>query len=129
MRRYLLLSSLALLPLLAACGGGGGGGGDEGAKGGGETNAVASSCPDGAVVIHMKNIKFDPDTATVKVGQKVCWINDDDVEHDADAQEGADFKSELYGKGKTFTATVSKAGTVQYVCTVHPTMTGTLEVQ
>jgi plastocyanin len=130
MRRSLLLSTLAILPVLAACGGGGGGGGDKSSSGssGGGSSAVASACPKGAVVIHMKDIKFAPDTATAKVGQKVCWINDDDVQHDAEAQSGADFKSDLFGKGKTFTATVSKAGTVQYVCTVHPAMTGTLNV-
>jgi plastocyanin len=115
-----------LLPLLlvaslgvAACGGGGS---KKGA-------AASSACPSGAVVIHMKDIKFAPETATVKTGQKVCWVNDDTVQHDAQAESGADFKSELFGKGQTFTATVSKAGTVHYVCSVHPGMHGTLDVK
>jgi plastocyanin len=117
-RRLLPLALVAALGV-AACGGGGS---KKGA-------AASSPCPSGAVVIHMKDIKFAPESASAKVGQKVCWVNDDTVQHDAQAQSGADFKSELFGKGKTFTATVSKAGTVEYVCTVHPGMRGTLDVK
>ena len=76
----------------------------------------------------MHNIAFNPKTAKAKVGEKVCWVNDDDVQHDAQAQNGA-FKSDLFGKGQTFTTTVKKAGTISYVCTVHPAMTATLDVK
>jgi plastocyanin len=115
---------LLLVPLLiAACGGGGGGN-----SGGGGGSQTASACPKSAVVIHMHNIKFSPDTATAKAGQKVCWVNDDDVQHDAVADNG-EFKSKLFGNGQTFTTTVSKPGSISYVCTVHPGMTGTLKVK
>jgi plastocyanin len=126
MRRIGLPLALALAGTLAACGGGGG---DGGGSGGSSSTALASSCPADAVMIHMKDIKFDPAAGTAKVGQKICWMNDDDVQHDAVAKSGADFKSPLFGKGKTYTATVSKAGTVSYVCTVHPAMTATLDVK
>jgi plastocyanin len=112
---------------LAACGGsssGGGGGGGSSSEGA----ASKSPCAKGAVVIHMRNIQFAPQTATAKVGDKVCWVNDDDVQHDAQAANGA-FKSPLFGKGETFTTTVSKAGSISYVCTVHPNMTATLKVK
>jgi plastocyanin len=119
-RRALLL---ALLPLaLAACGGGGGSGG------GGEQAASKEPCPDGAVVIHMADIKFKPETATAKVGQTVCWTNDDDIQHDAVDEDSKQFESALFGKGETFTWKAEKAGTVKYVCTVHPGMDGELEV-
>jgi plastocyanin len=85
-------------------------------------------CPSGAVVVHMRNIQFDPKTASAKVGEKVCWQNDDDVQHDAQADNGA-FKSALFGKGETFTTTLTKAGDISYVCTVHPNMTATLKVK
>jgi plastocyanin len=126
MRRIGLTLAVALAGTLAACGGGGGG---SSSSSGGGGAAVASSCPSGAVMIHMKDIKFDPAAATAKVGQKVCWMNEDDVQHDAVAKSGADFKSPLFGKGQAYTATVSKAGTVSYVCTVHPAMTATLDVK
>ncbi len=77
----------------------------------------------------MIDIKFDPENATVGVGQEVCWVNEDTIDHNAVAESGADFKSELFGKGETFVTTVDTPGTVDYVCTVHPGMTGTLTVE
>jgi plastocyanin len=115
-----LLLALALPALLAACGGGGGAA--EGA-------ASSDPCAKDAVVIHMKDIKFQPETASAKVGQPVCWVNDDDVAHDAVDEEGHAFHSELYGQGKTFTTKLTTAGTISYVCTVHPGMTGELDVK
>jgi plastocyanin len=122
MRRALPVLILALALGLAACGG------DDDDGGGGGSGAVGSGCPSGAVTIAMKDIKFVPEQATAKVGQEICWRNDDTVDHDAVAESGADFKSDLFGNGETFTATVDKAGTVEYVCTVHPSMTGKLEI-
>ena len=76
----------------------------------------------------MKDLKFNPDKATAKVGQDVCWVNDEDIQHDAVDEESDRFASELFDKGKTFTWKADKAGTVNYVCTVHPGMRGELDV-
>jgi plastocyanin len=124
MRRLALLLALVLPIVLAACGGGGGGGG------GGASEQAASSkpCPSGAVEIKMKDIKFAPEKATATVGQEVCWTNEDDVQHDAVDEAGHAFHSALFGQGKTFTWKAAKAGTVKYVCTVHPGMDGELDV-
>ena len=118
---------LAILPILlalalAACGG------DDDGGGGGGGAAAAAECPEGAVVIAMRDIKFDPENATAKAGQEICWPNEDTIQHNAVAESGADFESDLYGQGEIFTATVSEPGTVEYVCTIHPGMTGTIEV-
>ena len=72
----------------------------------------------------MQNIAFDPKAVTVKVGQKVTWTNDDSADHNVTADSGADFKSENFGKGATFSFTPDKAGTIKYVCTIHPGMNG-----
>jgi plastocyanin len=118
MRRLILL--LALLAIGAtACGGDD----DGGAQG-----ASSEECPSGAVVIKMVDIKFDPEEATAGVGDQICWINEDSIDHDTVAESGADFESELFGKGQTFTTSVETPGTVKYVCTIHPGMTGTIEV-
>jgi plastocyanin len=118
MRRLMLPLVLALL--VAACGGD-----DEGSSGA----ASSEACPDGAVVIKMVDIKFDPEDATARAGDEVCWINEDDIQHNAVAEEGGEFKSDLFNKGQTFTTTVDEPGTIPYVCTVHPSMTGTLTVE
>ena len=77
----------------------------------------------------MVDIKFDPKDATAGVGDQVCWVNEDTIEHNAVAEQGGEFESELFGKGKTFTTTVDAPGKIPYVCTVHPGMTGTLTVE
>jgi plastocyanin len=121
--RRLALALLALPIALAACGGGSGGGGSQP-----EQQASSSPCPQGAVVVHMKNIKFDPAQTTAKVGQTVCWVNDDTVQHDAVDESTNAFHSALFGKGKTFSWKAAKAGDVSYVCTVHPGMEAKLTV-
>jgi plastocyanin len=122
MARALILLLAVLSLALAACGG------DDGSGGGGDGGASSEPCPDDAVVIVMRDIKFDPENATARAGQEICWPNEDTVDHNAVAESGADFESELYGKGQTFTATVEEPGTVEYVCTIHPAMVGTIEV-
>jgi plastocyanin len=109
-----------VVAVLAGCGG------DDG---GGTSAASSSPCPSDAVAITMADIKFDPEEATAGVGEKICWTNEDTVDHDAVANSGASFKSALFGEGKTFTTTVDSAGTVKYECTVHPGMTGEITVE
>ena len=119
MRRLTLIFA-ALALGLAACGG------DDG---GGEQGASSESCPDGAVVIEMVDIEFDPQDATADAGQQICWTNEDSIDHNAVAESGASFESELFGQGETFTTSVDEPGRVNYVCTIHPGMTGTLNIQ
>jgi plastocyanin len=120
---------MRLITLLAACVAlalvGCGGSKDNGSSSGGG----GGSSSGGTVTIDMKNIKFAPQAASVKVGQTVKWVNQDTVDHDVQAKSGADFKSDLFGNGKSFEWKADKAGTVSYVCTVHPGMTGTLTVK
>jgi plastocyanin len=119
--RRLLLPLALLAAFAAACGG-------DDDDGGGEQGASSEPCASGSVEIKMADIKFDPENATARVGQQVCWVNEDSIDHNAVAESGASFKSELFGKGKTFTTSVEEPGTVEYVCTVHPGMTGTIEI-
>jgi plastocyanin len=120
-----LLAALIIVAALAGCGG------DDSSGGGSGSSAAASneSCASDAVVIKMVNIKFDPAHTTAKAGQAVCWENEDTVDHDAVAQSGASFKSDLFHKGQTFTTKVDKPGTVKYECTIHPGMTGEIAVK
>jgi plastocyanin len=124
MRRILvaLCAVLALTLGVAACGG------DDDSGGGGSTSTSAAASSGGGVTIKMQNIQFAPKDTTVKVGQKVTWTNDDSTDHNVTADSGADFKSKDFGKGSTFEFTADKAGTIKYQCTLHPGMTGTLNV-
>jgi amicyanin len=90
--------------------------------------------PSGETVeVGMQDIKFDPDQVSVPVGGTVKWTNNEAVPHDVTKESGpgADFSSGNGNlqEGDTFEQTFADAGTVEYVCTVHPGMTGTVEVE
>ena len=138
MKRWvlLLLACAALSLVVAGCGGddddeggdaqtteqpaeeGGGGGGDEASGGGG-----------GGTQVVMEGIKFNPASVTVSAGDTVTWTNEDNVGHDV---TGDGFKSGDPGalqNGDTFEHSFDKAGTFDYVCTVHPGMKGSVKVK
>lgn len=74
----------------------------------------------------LKGNKFRPERITIEAGDTVTWEWDDGrVVHDVDGGEA--FKSELKASG-TFEHTFDEPGVFDYVCTVHPAMTGTVEV-
>ena len=132
MTRLALIVAVALALLAAGCGGGGSSsntGSSAGTgSGGASTQPATSKAGSRPVAIKMQNIQFAPKTATVKVGEKVTWTNDDTVAHNVTATSGASFKSGNFGKGGTFSFTPKKAGTIKYTCTLHPGMDGTLTV-
>jgi len=82
----------------------------------------------GAPTVSMKNIKYVPQDLTAKAGQRITWTNDDAVAHTVTARKGADFDSGTINAGGTFSFTPRKAGTIDYVCTIHPGQTGTITV-
>jgi plastocyanin len=128
MRRALLLLLLIATCglVLAACGDSDDGGG--GAGGGTTTSEPATGGGSGAVEVTMENIAFNPETVTVKVGQRITWTNEDGVQHDVESTSGEKIDSDLFGEGGTFSFTPKKAGTIEYVCTVHPGMDGEIVV-
>jgi plastocyanin len=136
MRRASLIPMLLALVALAFAGCGGGSSNDNSSSssgGGGGTSTPAtsggsSSGGGGGVAIAMKNIQFAPTSTTVKVGQKVTWTNDDSVDHNVTSTSGEKIQSSNFGQGGTFSFTPTKAGTIDYVCTLHPGMEAKLVV-
>jgi plastocyanin len=71
-------------------------------------------------------MSFSPDSATVNVGQSVVWHNADSIAHTA---TGIDFDTGTIDPGQDSTpVTFSTAGSRPYHCSIHPSMTGTLNV-
>ena len=129
----LFLSAIALVP--AACGGDDdtepnrpeanpdptmGGEATEDASGGGST-------AEGTREVVMRDFKFEPSELTVKVGQSVTWRNEDSDKHDAFSEEAGLDTADI-GKGDTATFQPDEAGTIEYICSLHPQMKGTLDV-
>lgn len=129
-----LLITLASVIALAVTGCGGGSGSSSSSSS--STPASSSPAPSssGSVVkVVMKNIQFNPKTITVKKGTTVEWSNEDSTNHDVTKSSGPGptFSSGTgnIGSGGTYKQTFNAAGTIQYHCTVHPGMTGTIVVK
>jgi plastocyanin len=79
------------------------------------------------------NPDFKPDSITVTKGDVVEWTNDDTVVHTVTsaADTGATFDSSLISAGGKYQLDTKDiaVGEYQYMCTVHPFMTGTLIIQ
>jgi plastocyanin len=80
------------------------------------------------VSVGMKDIKFVPESIAANVGQKIVWTNNESVPHNVTATSGADFASETLQNGDTYDYTPAKAGTIKYVCTIHPGQKGEITV-
>jgi plastocyanin len=77
--------------------------------------------------VSIDNFAFAPATLTVKVGSTVTWTNRDEEPHTVAASDGS-FHSPGMGTGATFSHTFSTAGKFDYVCSIHPSMHGTVVV-
>jgi plastocyanin len=78
--------------------------------------------------IEIKDFAFNPQTLTVKSGEKVTWINRDEEPHTVVSVEKQFKKSTALDTDQTFTITAGAPGTYTYFCSVHPKMTGTIVV-
>jgi len=82
---------------------------------------------DGQLAIEISGFAFNPQTATVKVGTQVTWTNKDSATHSIKADDGS-FDSGPINQGESFTFQFNTPGTFPYICTVHPSMQGTIIV-
>jgi plastocyanin len=95
-----------------AAGGSGGGG----SSGGGSTASITA-----------QNFAFSPDSVDVSSGSvKVTVTNKDSTEHTFTLDDGS--SSTNLAPGKTVTITLDLSKTVGWHCSIHPSMTGTLNV-
>jgi plastocyanin len=118
--RRLILPLLATAVLLSACGS------DDEETSGSTTPASSGS----GTRVAMKDLKFIPADLTVDAGETVTWVNEESVPHNVvNAEEGQEPKSELFGEGGTYEFTPREPGKIEYVCTIHPGMEGTLTVR
>jgi plastocyanin len=79
--------------------------------------------------IQIKDFAFNPQTITVKAGEKVTWINRDEEPHTVVSVEKQFKKSTALDTDQEFTITAGAPETYTYFCSVHPKMTGTIVVE
>jgi plastocyanin len=67
----------------------------------------------------------------VKTGTGVTWTNQDPAPHAivSDTGSPASFSSGSLATGASYTYTFTRAGTYTYICSIHPSMKGSITVQ
>jgi Icc protein len=78
--------------------------------------------------IGIDNFQFTPSPLTVKAGTRVTWINNDDVPHLIVSTRNQFKASPVLDTAQRYSATVAKAGTYEYFCSLHPKMQGSIVV-
>ncbi len=78
--------------------------------------------------VEIKDFAFNPQTLTVKSGEKITWTNRDEEPHTVVSVEKQFKKSSALDTDETFTITAGAPGTYTYFCSVHPKMTGTIVI-
>jgi plastocyanin len=113
--RLVVLAGLLVLTL-SAC--------SSGAASESEAAPAAADNSDGLTVT-IQDLAYTPQTLTVQAGATVTWVwRDGAIAHDV---KGDDFRSKVQAEG-TFRHRFTQPGTYNYLCTLHPNMTGTIEV-
>ena len=75
------------------------------------------------------DMKFNPDDLTINIGDTVTWTNNDGMGHTATSTDGpASFDSGNIAAGATWSFTFTEAGTYDYKCNYHSSMTATVTV-
>ncbi len=101
------------------------------------SSAAASGATGSVVNLKAQNIAFDPKNLTAPAGAafQIAFDNQDNATmHDVVIKDGSGkevFKGDLVTgvAQKTYNVPALQAGSYTFVCTVHPTMTGTLEAK
>lgn len=78
-------------------------------------------------LVTISNFKFSPDKLSLEVGETVRWMNNDDAPHRVVATDGS-FKSPLLDTDDHYDFTPKATGKFPYFCTLHPHMTGEIDV-
>ncbi|HEY7640409.1 MAG TPA: metallophosphoesterase [Steroidobacteraceae bacterium] len=93
--------------------------------------AVAPAAPaaNGAGTITISNFTFAPTAITVKAGQEVTWMNEDDAPHTVVGTDpGSPLRSPALDTGDKYAVKLTQPGAYKYFCSLHPHMTGTVTV-
>jgi plastocyanin len=88
--------------------------------------AGCSTEPEVDATVVVSNVRFDPQEVSIPVGGTVEWqFADGGLLHEVHA-DGV-FDSGILGE-KTFRFTFDSPGDIEYFCSIHPYMSGTIRV-
>lgn len=133
MNKLLLIGACGLVLGVAGCGS------DDESDTSGDTGAATGATAEKTVTagggtnreVVMKDTQFNPGETTVKKGTTITWPNEDSFDHDVTKKSGpgAGFESGTVAGGDSYKHKFTTAGKVDYVCTIHPGMDGSVTVK
>ncbi|MBL8511952.1 MAG: cytochrome P460 family protein [Betaproteobacteria bacterium] len=89
----------------------------------------AKAVPKAGTVVSIAEFKFGPEKAEAKVGEKITWANTDASPHQVSIGGPNGERTAVMLQGQTAELKFDKPGTYTYICGLHPSMKGTIEVK
>ena len=80
-----------------------------------------------SVAVTIAQMKFDPDTVTVQLGDTVVFTNKDLVDHDVTALPDSAWTSHALHTGESWKSVPDKS--TDYFCSIHVVMRGYVKVE
>jgi len=72
---------------------------------------------------------FGPAKVTAAPGKPVTWVNEDASPHQITVTTGGPQRGPVMTKGQSYTHSFAAAGTYDYICGLHPSMKGQVEIK
>jgi plastocyanin len=88
----------------------------------------AAKKPSGEGTVAIAEFLFGPETIKVQSGQAITWTNIDDSPHQVTVLGASTMRTPVVLKGQTTALRFNDVGSYDYICGLHPTMKGKIEV-
>jgi len=92
-----------------------------------DTSSTSTPAVD-TITVRIDGMRFVPDNITVKPGTTVTWLHASQMPHTVSGNADGLRSSTLYN-GQQFSHTFDTAGSFNYFCELHPSMTGSVFVE
>lgn len=83
----------------------------------------------GAADVTIAGFAFGPARITVAPGHPVTWVNSDDSPHQITVTTGTPARGPVLTKGQSYAHRFGAPGVYDYICGLHPSMKGQVEVR
>jgi plastocyanin len=94
----------------------------------GTAPGAAAAAKSGPGVVSIAQFLFGPQKVSVKAGSSINWINTDDSPHQVTIQGQRELRAPVLLKGQSTQIAFNDVGSYDYICGLHPTMRGTIDV-
>jgi plastocyanin len=90
--------------------------------------AIRAATAPSTVDVSIAKFAYGPKEITIKPGDKIVWTNHDETPHTVTSNDKS-FASKGMDTDDKFEHTFASEGDFNYLCTVHPFMTGVVHVR